>query len=85
LPMYASHYVFGKSFFSAWLVVAIVWLWGTMLIAGFYPIIDGRKQISAICRSWGKLRNTEATQVIQGSEKKASTVASASSGSSSPR
>lgn len=45
--MYASNYVFGKGFFIAWVVVAIVWMWITMLIAGFYPIIDGIGQIRA--------------------------------------
>ncbi|KAK0389970.1 hypothetical protein NLU13_3543 [Sarocladium strictum] len=45
LPMYASGYVFGKGFFGAWVVVSIIWVWLTMFIAGFYPIIDGRKQI----------------------------------------
>ncbi|KAM3474377.1 hypothetical protein MY5147_004308 [Beauveria neobassiana] len=47
LPMYASHYIFGKSFFEAWVVVSIIWVWLTMLIAGFYPLIDG----------WGAIRN----------------------------
>lgn len=45
--MYASHYIFGKSFFEAWVVVSIIWVWLTMLIAGFYPLIDG----------WGAIRN----------------------------
>jgi hypothetical protein len=46
--MYASNYVFGKSFFVAWIVVSIVWVWVTMLITGFYPIIDGWSQLSQI-------------------------------------
>ena len=51
LPMYASKYIFSKSFFSAWLVVAIIWIWGTLIIAGFFPLIGGHKQIRAIYRS----------------------------------
>ncbi|KAF1938298.1 hypothetical protein EJ02DRAFT_457983, partial [Clathrospora elynae] len=50
LPMYASKYVFGQSFFAAWLVVGIIWLWGTLLIVIFYPIIDGRQQILDVWR-----------------------------------
>ncbi|KAH7063061.1 Sodium:solute symporter family-domain-containing protein [Macrophomina phaseolina] len=50
LPMYAAKYVFGEKFFAAWLVVAIACLWGTLLIAGFYPLIDGRDQILAVWR-----------------------------------
>ena len=45
LPMYAAKYIFEKGFYVAWLVVAIIWVWGTMFITGFYPIIDGRQQI----------------------------------------
>jgi hypothetical protein len=50
LPMYAAHYVFSKEFYAAWVIVAIVWLWGTLFIAGFYPLIDGRDQIVAVFR-----------------------------------
>ncbi|KAF9630733.1 urea active transporter [Lasiodiplodia theobromae] len=50
LPMYAARYVFGEKFFAAWLVVAIIWLWGTLLVAGFYPLVDGRDQILAVWR-----------------------------------
>jgi SSS family transporter len=50
LPMHASKYIFSKSFFSAWLIIAIIWLWITLLIAGFYPLIDGREQILAVLR-----------------------------------
>ena len=48
LPMYASKYLFSKTFFNAWLVVAITWLWCTLLIAGFFPLIGGRRQFKAI-------------------------------------
>ncbi|KAJ5733574.1 hypothetical protein N7493_002360 [Penicillium malachiteum] len=41
LPMYGSRYIFEKQFFVAWVIVSIIWLWGTMLIAIFYPLIDG--------------------------------------------
>ncbi|KAI9836076.1 MAG: hypothetical protein M1819_001690 [Sarea resinae] len=50
LPMYAAKFVFSKKFYTAWLIVAIIWLWATLLIAGFYPLIDGRKQYFAIYR-----------------------------------
>jgi glutathione S-transferase len=46
--MYASKYVFGKTFFVAWIVIAIIWVWGTMFVAGFYPIIDGWPQLKKV-------------------------------------
>lgn len=48
--MYAANYVFSQSFFVAWVVVSIIWVWGTMLVAGFYPIIDGWGQLSQVYR-----------------------------------
>lgn len=48
--MYAAKYIFSSKFFVAWMVVSIIWVWGTMLIATFYPIIDGWDQISLVCR-----------------------------------
>ncbi len=53
LPIYASGYIFSKNFFSAWVTISIVWIWGTMLVVGFFPIIDGRKQIMQV---WTGLR-----------------------------
>ncbi|RDH34755.1 Na+/solute symporter [Aspergillus welwitschiae] len=44
LPMYGSEYVFGKGFFTAWVIVGIIWLWITMLVAIFYPLLDGGMQ-----------------------------------------
>ncbi|KAL1616597.1 hypothetical protein SLS54_008332 [Diplodia seriata] len=47
------------TFFAAWLVVAIVWLWGTLLVAGFYPLVDGRDQMVAV---WRGLRSGSGTK-----------------------
>lgn len=46
--MYASKYVFGRGFFIAWIVVSIIWVWCTMLITGFYPILDGWRQLRQV-------------------------------------
>lgn len=63
LPMYASKYIFGQSFFAAWLVIAIIWLWGTLFVVGFYPIIDGRYQLLAV---WRAIRDGKHRKVKQG-------------------
>ncbi|RHZ56161.1 sodium:solute symporter family protein [Aspergillus thermomutatus] len=57
LPMYGAKYVFGKTFFVAWVMVAIIWLWGTMLVAIVYPIVDGGiQQMAQVYQglAWGK-------------------------------
>ncbi|CAM1510758.1 Fc.00g082710.m01.CDS01 [Cosmosporella sp. VM-42] len=51
LPMYAANYIFSKAFFTAWIVVSLIWLWWTLLAVGVYPIWDGRKQILTVLRN----------------------------------
>ncbi|KAF2501883.1 hypothetical protein BU16DRAFT_613715 [Lophium mytilinum] len=62
LPMYASKYIFGQKFYAAWVVISLIWLWGTLFIAGFYPLIDGRQQLAdvfrAIVNGKGKKQNS---------------------------
>ncbi|KAE8137772.1 Sodium:solute symporter family-domain-containing protein [Aspergillus pseudotamarii] len=66
LPMYGSKYVFGKGFFSAWVIVAIIWLWLTMLVAILYPIFDGGiQQIKQIYRG---VRSSNGTKEAIGHE-----------------
>ena len=69
LPMYASKFIFTKTFFQAWLVVAIIWLWGTLLVGGFYPLIDGHRQFTAIYKSlrYGKGQQQNAVVFQEGS------------------
>lgn len=55
--------VMGNQFFAAWLVIAIIWLWGTLFIAGFYPPIDGRDQILAV---WKGVRGGRKSQDSDG-------------------
>ncbi|KAE8420280.1 Sodium:solute symporter family-domain-containing protein [Aspergillus pseudocaelatus] len=70
LPMYGSKYVFGKGFFSAWVVVAIIWLWLTMLVAIFYPIFDGG--IQQIKQVYQGLRAGNKTKEAVGNESSSS-------------
>ncbi|KAJ6442495.1 acetamidase [Purpureocillium lavendulum] len=55
LPMYAAKYVFERGFFVAWVSVAIVWVWGTMLVVSLYPIADGWSQIRQVYRALGRV------------------------------
>lgn len=65
LPMYGSRYVFGKGFFTAWVIVGIIWLWLTLLMVIFYPLIDGGIQQTVLVfrnvfsSPVGKLRSGE--------------------------
>ncbi|KAI1843265.1 hypothetical protein JX265_012162 [Neoarthrinium moseri] len=61
LPMYGSGYIFGQGFFEAWIILSIVWVWGTMFVAGFFPIIDGWKQLKAVYKGLRSSEKPEAT------------------------
>jgi hypothetical protein len=50
--MYASSYVFSKGFFIAWIILSIVWVWGTMLVAVLYPLIDGWSQLQLVYKGF---------------------------------
>ncbi|KAF4766419.1 hypothetical protein HAV15_010884 [Penicillium sp. str.  len=60
LPMYAAKFVFSRGFFIAWVVVAEVWLWITLLTVGLFPLWDGRHRILLIARRLvhGRLENS---------------------------
>lgn len=34
-------YTNGSQFFIVWVIVSIIWLWLTMLMVTFYPLVDG--------------------------------------------
>jgi urea-proton symporter len=61
LPMYAAGYILSRQFFVAWVVISIIWVWTTMLVAGFFPIIDGRAQILLVLRGIRLGRGKSAT------------------------
>ncbi|KAK7699380.1 hypothetical protein SLS64_011676 [Diaporthe eres] len=69
LPMYAAKYIFSRQFFAAWVVISIIWVWGTMLVAGFFPIIDGRKQISLVFKGFRSGKDKTATPVESSSSR----------------
>jgi hypothetical protein len=56
-------------FFSVWVVVAIIWLFCTFLVAAFFPIIDGHRQLYAIFNSlrYGRHHNAGEAETARNS------------------
>ncbi|KAF2429081.1 SSS family solute:Na+ symporter [Tothia fuscella] len=52
LPLYRN-YIFTKSFFTGWVIMAILWQFGAILAVVVYPLWDGRKDISQAVRGIG--------------------------------
>ncbi|CAI6093242.1 hypothetical protein V2G26_017813 [Clonostachys chloroleuca] len=42
MPMYGSAYVFSKPFFTGWVTVGIIWLFGSSIAVGLFPLWEGR-------------------------------------------
>ena len=38
--LYGSGYVFGKTFFTGWVVVSFMWVWMAMVICVIYPVVE---------------------------------------------
>jgi len=43
--MYGSKYVFSKSFFTGWVVVAIIWIFLSIVLVGILPVWESRGTI----------------------------------------
>ncbi|KAL4884525.1 Sodium:solute symporter family-domain-containing protein [Aspergillus karnatakaensis] len=50
IPMYASGYVFSKSFFTGWVVVGIIWLFFTSFGVVLFPLWEGRASMVRVAR-----------------------------------
>ncbi|KAL2812926.1 Sodium:solute symporter family-domain-containing protein [Aspergillus cavernicola] len=48
IPMFLSHYVFSKPFFTAWVVISFIWVFVAFFLCGILPIVETR-------RFWGML------------------------------
>ncbi|KAL4989500.1 Sodium:solute symporter family-domain-containing protein [Aspergillus falconensis] len=48
IPMYGSGYVFSKKFFTGWVVVGIIWLFGTAFGVILFPLWEGRSSIKRV-------------------------------------
>ena len=42
MPMYGTGYIFSKNFFTGWVVVGIIWLIGSLLCVGIFPVWEGK-------------------------------------------
>ncbi|KAF6807272.1 urea transporter [Colletotrichum sojae] len=45
MPLYGSGYVFSRQFFTGWVVVGIVWLFGSVVMVVFLPVFESRSTV----------------------------------------
>ena len=56
MPMFFSHYVFSKGFFTAWVIISFIWVFVSSAISCFLPIWETR---SFWGKLWGRIRRGE--------------------------
>ena len=42
MPLFGTGYIFSKGFFTAWVVVGVIWLFCSTFCVGLYPLFEGR-------------------------------------------
>ncbi|CZT47088.1 probable DUR3-Urea permease [Rhynchosporium secalis] len=45
MPLYGTGYIFSEKFFSGWVIVGIIWLIGSLMCVGVFPVWEGRKNL----------------------------------------
>jgi Na+/proline symporter len=50
MPLYGSSYVFSKAFFTGWVTVGIIWLFGSSFAVGIFPLWEGRHSMMRVTR-----------------------------------
>lgn len=48
VPMFLSHYVFSKPFFTAWVVISFIWVFSAMFLCGILPILETRRSFKSL-------------------------------------
>jgi urea-proton symporter len=51
MPLYGSGYIFSKSFFTGWVSVGILWLFGSAFCVALYPLWEGRHSMAHTFKS----------------------------------
>ncbi|RYO81177.1 hypothetical protein DL763_008661 [Monosporascus cannonballus] len=67
MPMYGSAYIFSKPFFTGWVVVGIIWLFGSSIAVGLFPLWEGRHSMIRVVRGiLGKNTNIHPVETVVG-------------------
>jgi hypothetical protein len=53
MPMFFSHYIFSKGFFTGWVVVSFIWVFASSAISCLLPIWETRHSFAALFRKVG--------------------------------
>lgn len=54
MPMFFSHYIFSKGYFTGWVVVSFIWVFCSSFISCFLPIWETRRFFVELAKAIGK-------------------------------
>ena len=54
MPMFFSHYIFSKGFFTGWVVVSFIWVFASSAISCLLPIWETRGSFATLFRKMGR-------------------------------
>ncbi|KAK2595219.1 urea active transporter [Conoideocrella luteorostrata] len=75
MPLYGTSYVFSKPFFTGWVTVGIIWLFGSSIAVGLFPLWQGRHSMVRVAQEMlGKKTVVQQDMYLQGGEKVTSSV-----------
>ncbi|POS74266.1 urea active transporter [Diaporthe helianthi] len=60
MPMYGSGYVFSKQFFTGWVTVGIIWIFGSSGAVGIFPLWEGRHSIVRVIKGMVGMKKADA-------------------------
>lgn len=67
MPMYGSGYVFSKPFFTGWVTVGIIWIFGSSGAVGIFPLWEGRHSMVRVARGMLGMKKKDAfSEPIEG-------------------
>jgi Na+/proline symporter len=69
MPLYGTSYVFSKPFFTGWVIVGIIWLCGSCVAVGLFPLWQGRHSMRRVVGEIFGRRSLQQDMYLQEQEK----------------
>lgn len=69
MPMYGSGYIFSKPFFTGWVTIGIIWIFGSFIGVGLFPVWESRATLTRTCKYiWKDLTGKSHIKTIHAQE-----------------
>lgn len=52
--LFGTKYIYGRSFFTGWVVVSFIWVWTSMTICVIYPVVESTGALRDVALGLGR-------------------------------